>query len=72
MPSAVAMTDLGSCRLGNFNFKKLPLGKMPLGKYQTFFFIGHRNFLNVWDLRGDARGRKRHVCVSVPKECVSV
>ena len=55
MPSAVAMTDLGSCRLGNFNFKKLPLGKMPLGKYQTFCFIGHRHFLNVRDLRGEAR-----------------
>ena len=54
VPSGVTMTDLGSCRLGNFIYKKLPLGKMPLGKYQTFCFIGHRHFLNVWDLRGEA------------------
>ena len=33
--SVAVWTDLGSCRLENYTFWKLPLGKMPLGKYLT-------------------------------------
>ena len=36
-PSAAARTDLGSCRLKNCTFGKLPLGKNSLGKYLTSF-----------------------------------
>ena len=31
-PSAAVRPDLGSCRLGNWTFGKLPLGKRPSGK----------------------------------------
>ena len=39
--STAAMTDLGSCRLVNYTFWKLPLRKKPLGNYKHLNNIKH-------------------------------